>query len=177
MEQDIKALEKSLQAMLEKFKDELSAIRTNRPSPKLVEDIKVDYFDQKMTVKQLSSITVVLPREINISVWDRNAVALIAKAIEMSNLGLSANVDGNLIRLNLPPLTDERRQEFIKLVKQLAEQGRIKIRTLRDDANKKAKELSEDLKFKFLKQTQELVDKCNKEIEIQLLNKVNEINA
>lgn len=177
MESEIKELEKSLQGVIQRFKDDMGGIRTNRPSPKLVEDIRVDYFDQKMTVKQLGSITIVPPREIDINVWDRNAVSPVIKAVEASALGVGANADGNLIRINLPQLTDERRQEFVKLAKQIAEQARIKIRTCRDDANKKSKTLPEDLKFKSLKKVQELVDTANKDIEVHLVQKIDEINV
>jgi len=177
MDQDIKDFEKKLQNIITGFKNEISGIRANRPSPKLIEDIKVNYFDQIMTVKQLGSIAIVPPREINISIWDKGAVAPIAKAIESSGLGLSANIDGNLIRLNLPQLTDERRQELIKLIKSLSENSRIKIRSSRDDVNKKAKALpDEDQKFKAMKKTQEMVDKYNKEVENNLLAKIQEIN-
>ena len=178
MDQEIKNFEKNLQNIVASFKNEISGIRTNRPSPKLVEDIKVDYFNQKMTVKQLGSIAIVPPREININIWDKGAVGPVAKAIEVSGLGLSANIDGNLIRLNLPQLTDERRQELIKLIKSLTENSRIKIRSARDDINKKAKALSdEDDKFKSLKKNQEMVDKYNKELEVNLENKIKEINS
>ncbi len=178
MEQEIKNFEKNLQNIITGFKNEIFGIRTNRPSPKLVEDIKVDYFDQQMTVKQLGSIAIVPPREINISIWDKGAVGPVAKAIETSGLGLSVNIDGNLIRLNLPQLTDERRQELAKLIKSLAENFRIKIRSSRDDINKKAKALpDEDEKFKAMKKTQDLVDKYNKEIENILLVKIQEING
>ena len=178
MDNDLKQFELKLKSITESFKQEISGIRTNRPSPKLVEDIKVDYFNQKMTVKQLGSIAIVPPREININIWDKGAVGPVAKAIEVSGLGLSANIDGNLIRLNLPQLTDERRQELIKLIKSLTENSRIKIRSARDDINKKAKALSdEDDKFKSLKKNQEMVDKYNKELEVNLENKIKEINS
>ena len=177
MEQDLKIFDGKLKNIVDGFKEEISGIRANRPTPKLVENIVVDYFGQKMSIKQLGSITIVLPREINVSLWDKNSVTSVAKAIETSGLGLSANIDGNVIRLNLPVMTDERRQEFIKLVKSIAENSRIKIRSLRDDFNKKAKALAdEDEKFKNLKKIQEAVDKRNKEIEISLENKVKEIS-
>ena len=174
---ELKNLDKNLNSIIDGFKNEISSIRTNRPTPKLVEDIKVDYFNQKMSVKQLGSISVAPPREIIISLWDKNAVLPVVRAIEGSGLGVGVNADGNLIRINLPPLTDERRQEFIKLTKAIAENQRIRIRSTRDDYNKKAKLLPEDQKFKLLKQIQEAIDKANKEIEIQLLNKISEINS
>ncbi|OGY65857.1 MAG: ribosome recycling factor [Candidatus Harrisonbacteria bacterium RIFCSPLOWO2_01_FULL_44_18] len=178
----LKDLENRIRPLFGALKQEFITLRTNRPSPKLVEDIKVDYFDQKLTVKQLGSISVVPPREINIQVWDKNAVAPVAKAIEASSLGVSANIDGNLIRINLPTLTDERRQELTRLVKSVTEQTKIKVRNLRDDANKKIeqtfkdKKISEDQKFKLKKQIQDAIDKINKEIENLLEAKTKEIN-
>lgn len=174
---DIKAFEVNLQTLAERFRGEIAAIRTNRPAAKLVEDIRVDYFDQKLAVKQLGAITVVPPREIVVTCWDPGAAAAVAKAIETSSLGLSVVVDGKSIRLNLPPLTDERRRELVKLVRGLAENVRIKIRSLRDNFRKIAKDLKdEDERFKMQERIQEMVDKTNRQLEEQLANKIKEIN-
>lgn len=178
----LKDLEQKFKYLTDSLKQEFLNIRTNRPTPKLIENVKVDYMGQSMTVKQLGSISVVPPREIDISVWDRGAISPVAKAIENAGLGMTPNIDGNLIRLNLPPLTDERRQELVKLVKNTVEQTRIKIRAMRDDANKKteadfkAKTISEDQKFKLRDQIQKAVDKVNAEIENLLAGKIKEIN-
>lgn len=182
METLIKDLEKNLKAALESLKVELSGVRTNRPNPKLVEDIKVDYMGQQLTVKQLGTISIIPPREINISLWDKAAIAPLMKAIETSGRGLTANSDGNVIRINLPTLTDERRQELIKLVKSMTEQVKIRVRSLRDDVNKKvessfkAKTISEDQKYKGKEQIQKAVDKINAEIESVLSGKIKEIS-
>lgn len=176
MNDELRDLEQKTQAIFESLRQELFGIRTNRPTTKLVEDIKVDYFGQQLPIKQLGSISIAPPREIDISVWDKNAVAPAVKAIETSGLGVSASPDGNLIRINLPPLTDERRKELTKLVKNMAEQSRIKIRALRDEANKKIKDLPEDEHFKLKNKIQEAVDKANKEIENLLDSKLKEIN-
>ena len=179
----VKELEQKLKVVVDSFKQELLGIRTNRPSAKLVEDIRVDYAGQSLMIKQLGSISIVPPKEIDINVWDSSAVASVAKALESSKLGFSANINGNLIRINLPSLTQERRDELAKLVKSIAEQNRIKIRAGRDDANKKIeqsfkeKKISEDQKFKDRKKIQEAVDKANNEIENLLTGKVQEINA
>jgi ribosome recycling factor len=178
----VKELEQKIKPLIEVLRQEFLNLRTNRPSPKLVENIKVSYMEQQFLVKQLGSISVVPPKEIDISVWDKNAVGPVAKAIESAGLGVSANIDGNLIRINLPPLTDERREELIKLVKQTAEQTRIKIRAMRDEANKKSeslfkeKKISEDQKFKNKEQIQKAVDKANGEIENILASKIKEIS-
>lgn len=177
----VQELELKIKENLEYLKSQFAAIRGGRPSPKLVEDIVVDYFGQKMPLKQLGSISVNPPREILISVWDKQAVATVAKAVESSNLNVSANTDGNLIRINLPPLSTERRQELIKIIKKETEEARIKIRHLRDEANKKisqqeeAGKINEDDKFKLKQEIQKKIDKANNDIEMMLEKKIKEI--
>lgn len=181
MNEKLKELEKKISDTLQYLKSQLGAIRGGRPSPMLVEDILVDYFGQKMTIKQLGSISIAPPREIQISFWDKQAVMAAAKAIESSNLNVSANIDGNLIRINLPSLTSERRQEFIKVVKKESEETRINIRHLRDEENKKINlweqedKINEDEKFKLKEEVQKIIDKSNKDIEVMLENKIKEI--
>ncbi|MEK9186041.1 MAG: ribosome recycling factor, partial [Patescibacteria group bacterium] len=114
-----KDLEQKLKTFVDGLRQEFLNIRTNRPTAKLVEDIKVDYLGQQLTIRQLGSITIVPPREIDISVWDKEALGAVIKAVEASGRGLTANTQGNLIRINLPTLTDERRQELIKLIKSI----------------------------------------------------------
>jgi ribosome recycling factor len=183
MEQNfLKELELKTEEIIKYFRGQLSAIRGSRPSPKLVEDIPVEYFGQKLAIKQLASIAVAPPREIQITIWDKQIVSGIAKAIESSNLNVSANVEGNLIRINLPPLSEERRRELIKIVKKEAEETRIKLRHLRDDINKKivheleAKKITKDDKFQLKEKVQEFIDKTNSEIEKILETKIKEIN-
>ena len=174
-------LENKIKEILNYFKDQLSAIRSGRPTPKLVEDLSVDYFGQKMTIKQLGSINIIPPREIQISVWDKQAVGGVIKAIENSNLSVSANTDGNLIRINLPALSTERRQELIKVAKKEAEETKIKIRHSRDEFNKKISsqeesgEITEDQKFKFKDEIQKIVDRANKDIEEMIEKKIKEM--
>lgn len=177
-----KIFTESAKPALEALKTELSGVRTNRPNPKLVEDIKVDYLGQQLTIRQLGSINIVPPREIDINVWDKGSLPSVMKGIETSGRGLTANSDGNLIRINLPTLTDERRQELTKLVKSMVEQSKIKIRASRDEVNKKietaykAKAISEDQKFKSKEQVQKSVDKINGEVELLLAGKIKEIS-
>jgi len=165
--------------ILEKFKQEIAGIRGNRPSPALVENLKVDYFGQSLLVKQLGSISILPPREIDINVWDKNAVTPIVKTIEAA--GLSVNFEGNLIRINLPPLTEERRQELIKTVRKIAENYRIQLRHQRDETNKEithsfdAKEITEDKKFKLKEENQKNTDEINKQIEEILAKKTKEL--
>ncbi len=178
---DTKDLESKLKTVTEAFKNELLGIRSNRPSPKMIEDIQVEYFDQMMPIKQLGTIHVVPPREMQVSVWDQGALQAVAKAIEGSAMGLSVAVTGTIIRVTLPALSDERRAELIKLSKSISETYRIKIRALRDDANKKIeqmekeKQITEDVKFKSRKKVQEIIDKANAEVEMQLGKKMKEI--
>lgn len=180
-EELIKFLTEKLNAVAESLKNELLGIRTNRPSAKMIENIPVDTYGQKMTVRQLGSITIVPPREINVMVWDKEAVNLVAKAIESSPLGVSANIESNLIRINLPTLTEERKKEIIKMVKATAEEKRIKIRAARDEANKRIKDaerektLNEDESFKLKEKIQKEVDTVNKRIEDMTLSKIKEI--
>lgn len=141
----------------------------------------VEVYGQKMPVKALGSISVLPPREIQISLWDKEAVNSVAKAIETSALKVSANIDGNLIRLNMPSLTDERKKEYEKAIRKMAEETRIKIRGVREDANKEVKSLetdksiSEDAAFKKKEEVQKSVDKFNAEVEKLLEGKLKEI--
>ncbi len=174
-------LEQKIKQALDYFKDQLSSIRGGRPNAKLVEDILVEYFGQRLPIKQLGSISMVPPREIQISVWDKNAASAVLKGIEASNLNVGVNLDGNVVRVNLPPLSGERRQEFIKLVKKETEDAKIKVRSLRDEENKEInrkfenKEIGEDEKFKLKEKVQKIIDKANEEIEKLLEGKIREI--
>ncbi len=176
----LKDLEQKSAEIIQHFKDELSGIRGGRPTTKLVEDIQVDYFGQKLAIKQLGSISVILPREIQVSVWDGGAASAVSKAVDAA-LNVGASIEGNLIRINLPPLSEERRRELTKIVKKEAEEARIKIRALRDDILKTIKgqedkgEITEDDKFKLKEQIQKDIDKTNEEIEKILENKIKEI--
>lgn len=182
MEIILNELKSKGQAVMEDLKKALSAVRTTRPSAALVEDIKVNYYNQMTPVKQLGTIGIQPPREISIQIWDKGAIAAVAKAIESSTLNLSASVDGQIIRIFLPELSQERRDELIKYVKKVAEEHRIQMRHLRDEVNKKiqsafdANELGEDQKFKAKEQVQKEVDKLNEEMDKTLDNKVKEIN-
>lgn len=177
----IKDLQIKTDAAIQYLKEQLAGVRGGRPTPKLVENISVDYLGQKLSIKQIGSIIIVPPREIQISVWDKQALPNVAKAIESSNLNISANIEGNLIRINLPPLSQERRLELIKVAKKEAEETKIKIRSFRDETNKKISqqleqgEITEDDKFKLKEESQKLVDKNNEEIERLLANKIKEI--
>jgi len=172
---------KEIDRIVETFKKEMAGIRTNRPSPGLIEDIKVSYYGQLVPIKHVGSVGITPPRELHVQVWDTSAVSLVSKAIESSQLGLSPQVEGNMVRVFLPELSVERREEFIKHVKKTAEQYRIEIRHARDEANKdverrlNGKEITEDEKFKEREDIQKLTEKVNGEIEKLLDEKIKEI--
>ncbi len=175
---DTKSFEADINRIASDFKRELAGVRTNRPSAGLVEDIKVNYYDKQTPVKHLASVGIVLPREIDIQVWDASATSAVAKAIETSSLGLSPQVQGNVVRVHLPELSAERRAEFVRHVKKLAEDRRIQIRHFRDDANRRAqndKSLTEDDRFSEKENVQKIVDKANDDIERALEAKIKEI--
>lgn len=175
-------LKTKAQIITEDLKKALSGVRTTRPNSALVEDIKVNYYDQITPIKQLGTISIQPPREISIQVWDKGATTAVAKAIESSTLSLSAAIDGQTIRIFLPALSEERREELIKYIKKVTEEHRIQLRHLRDETNKKIqsafddKELDEDQKFKSKEQVQKEMDKINGDIEKLLEGKIKEIN-
>ena len=178
----LKELENKTKIFIDALKQEFLTMRSNRPSPKMVEDIPVEAYGQKMTVKQLGAISIVPPIQIQVAVWDKSVVNAVAKAIESSNLKVNASIDGVVIKINLPPLSDERRKEMEKVVKKQTEETKIKIRSLRDEANKKITKafddsaISEDDKFNLKDKIQKEVDRANGEIEKILENKIKEIN-
>ncbi len=165
------------------LKRELGGIRTNRPTTGLVDDIKVSYYNQMMPLKQLGTIGISPPREIHIQVWDAEAVPMVSKAIESSSLGITANIEGNTIRIYLPELSEERREELIKHVKRVTEDHRIQLRHARDEANKQIQKLfdestvNEDQKFKQKEAIQKETDKVNENINGYVEAKVKEIRA
>lgn len=182
MDDELKKFETRLAEITKKLLDEFLSIRTNRPTTKLVEDIKVDYYGEMIPIKASGTVSIVPPREITISVWDKNTLGPVSKAIETSGIGLTPNIDGNTIRLNLPPLTNERREELIKLIKRMAEDERIKVRRERDDIIKQVKEnedagtVNESERFKLKEKIQKIVDSANGEIEKMLTAKIGEIH-
>ncbi len=177
----VKDLETSLQGTAGKLKQDLGAVRGNRPSVEMVQDIRLNLYDQSLTVKELGSIAVVPPRTIQVTVWDASAVGAVANAINNAHVGLSASNDGNVIRATLSALGDERREELTKLVKKTAEAARIQIRAHRDDAMKRLKdaetkkEITEDDAFRAKDKAQKAVDKANADIEQAVNGKLTEL--
>ncbi len=180
-EQIIKELEAALAETVGKLKQEFGQIRGNRPSPDMIQDIKINLYDQMLSIRELGSLSVLPPRTIQITVWDPDAVPAIMKAIETAHLGLSTNNDGMNIRATLSPLGDERRDEMTKLVKKMSETARIQVRARREDAMKRLKdsesrkEITEDDVFKGKEGIQKVTDKANGEIEALTKNKTEEL--
>ena len=150
---------------LDVFNKELSSLRTGRANASMLDLVKVDVYGQQMPINQLASITTPEPRIINIQVWDINNVNLIDAAIKKSELGLNPQIDGQLIRLPIPELNEERRTELKKLIKSMGEKCKISIRNIRRDANEelkkllKSKEIGEDEEKSFEKNVQLITDK------------------
>ncbi len=150
---------------IEVFSKELSSLRTGRANAAMLDLIRVDVYGQQMPINQIGSITTPEPRIINIQVWDQNNVSLIDAAIQKSELGLNPQVDGQLIRLPIPELNEERRIELKKLIKSMGEKCKVSIRNIRRDANDelkkllKAKEIGEDEEKSFEKNVQQITDK------------------
>ena len=150
---------------IEVFSKELSSLRTGRANAAMLDLVKVDVYGQQMPINQVGSITTPEPRMINIQVWDQNNVNLVDAAIKKSELGLNPQIDGQLIRLPIPELNEERRTELKKLIKSMGEKCKISIRNIRRDANEelkkllKNKEIGEDEEKSFEKNVQLITDK------------------
>ncbi len=166
---------------IEAFTKELSSLRTGRANASMLDLIKVDVYGQQMPINQIASITTPEPRMINIQVWDQNNVSLIDGAIKKSELGLNPQIDGQLIRLPVPELNEERRTELKKLIKSMGEKCKISIRNIRRDANEelkkllKSKEIGEDEEKSFEKNIQNITDNHTKIVDEKVSNKEKEI--
>jgi len=173
--------ETRMQKTVEATRSELSKIRTGKASPAILDAIRVDYYGTSVPIKQVASISVPEPRLIQIQPWDKKILPEIEKAIQKSDLGLNPINDGNLIRLPIPPLTEERRKDLVRVVHKLGEEGRMAIRNIRRDANehlKKAEknhEISEDDAHRAMKEIQELTDEYIEKIDEVIKAKEKEI--
>jgi len=165
----------------EVFANDLSSLRTGRANPALLDIVKVDVYGQQMSINQLATITTPDARTINVQVWDKNNTTLIDTAIKKSNLGINPQIDGQLLRIPLPSLNEERRNELKKLMKGLAEKAKISIRNIRREANDslkkdlKEKKIGEDELKSFEKQIQKSTDQQILELEKKLESKEKEI--
>ena len=166
---------------IEKFQKDLSSLSTGRANANLLDLVKVDVYGQKMPINQLGSISTPDPRTLNIQVWDISNIPLIDSAIKKSELGLNPQIDGQLLRLPIPDLSEERRSEMKKLIKTMGEQCKVSIRNIRRDANDelkkllKEKDLSEDDEKKEEKNIQTITDKSIKLVDEKISTKEKEI--
>ena len=178
---DEKSYSLKMDKAIEVFSRELSSLRTGRANASMLDLIKVDVYCQQIPINQIGSITTPEPRMINIQVWDSNNVALVDAAIKKSDLGLNPQIDGQLIRLPIPELNEERRNELKKLIKSMWEKCKISIRNIRRDANEelkkllKSKEIGEDDEKSFEKNVQTITDKHIQIVDEKISSKEKEI--
>ena len=165
----------------EAFTKNLSALRTGRANASMLDIIKVEVYGQKMPINQLATITTPEPRYLNVQVWDQNNVTLIDSSIRKSEMGLNPQIDGQLIRIPIPNLNEERRNELKKMVKSIAEKSKVSIRNIRREANDisktmlKEKKISEDENNKYSKEVQTITDQEVKKIDEKTSQKEKEI--
>jgi len=170
-----------MERMVEGVQRDLAAFRTGRATPALVENLKVEYYGTPVALKEIASIQVIDARLLGIQPWDKSALSAIEKAIMTSELGMMPSNDGNIIRLEIPSLTEERREELGKQLSKRAEEGRVAIRNMRRQANEaidkmeKAEGLSEDEVRVGKKEVQEITDEKTEEIDKLLEEKLEEI--
>ena len=178
---DEKSYSLKMDKAIEVFSKELSSLRTGRANAAMLDLVKVDVYGQQMPINQVGSITTPEPRMINIQVWDQNNVNLVDAAIKKSELGLNPQIDGQLIRLPIPELNEERRTDLKKIIKSMGEKCKISIRNIRRDANEelkkllKSKEIGEDEEKSFEKNVQLITDKHIEIVDEKISTKEKEI--
>ena len=176
-----KNYQQKMSKTIDVFSKDLASLRTGRANASMLDLVKVDIYGQKMPINQLATVTTPEPRTINIQVWDLNNVSLIDSAIKKSELGLNPQIDGQLLRLPVPDLTEERRIELKKIVKSTGEKCKVSIRNIRREANDelkkllKGKEISEDDLKKFEKIIQEFTDSNINLVDEKVASKEKEI--
>jgi ribosome recycling factor len=177
----LEKLKSDLKKVEEFLKTELASLRVGRATPSLVENVVVDYYGAKTPLKQLASISAPEPRMLIVEPWDKNALSAVEKAILTSDLGLNPIVDKNLIRISIPPLTQERRESLAKIAGAKLEEAKIQCRAKRDEAMKEtnalfdSKKMAEDEKFKAKERIQQLIDETNRNLENTIKAKEKEI--
>jgi len=167
----IQETKEKMEKSLEHYRNELKAVRTGRASVAMFEHIKVDYYGTPTPLNQVGTLSAPEPRLITIQPWEPSLIPAIEKAIMTSNMGFNPSNDGVMIRIPVPPLTEERRREIVKMIKKMAEEAKVIIRNIRRDANEvikkleKDKEISEDEAKRLTGKVQELTDEFIKEID------------
>ncbi len=180
---DLKDLEKRMKGVVDSLKRDFSGLRTGRASINILDPITVDVYGQKMPLNQVANVSVPEPRMLSVQVYDKAAVSAVDKAIREANLGLNPIVDGTMLRLPIPPLTTERRQELVKIAHKYAETAKVAVRNVRRDGNDQLKkmekdsDISQDEHKKGTSDVQTLTDKIIAEIDELLANKDQEINT
>ena len=178
---DDKSYSLKMDKTIEVFMKELSSLRTGRANVAMLDLVKVDVYGQQMPINQIGSITTPEPRMINVQVWDQNNVSLVDSAIKKSELGLNPQIDGQLIRLPIPELNEERRNELKKIIKSMGEKCKVSIRNIRREANEelkkllKSKEIGEDEEKSHEKNVQTITDKHISIVDEKVSSKEKEI--
>jgi len=174
-------LKSKMEKSLEALRRDLSRVRTGRASLALLDGVRVNYYGVPTALSQVSSLSVPESRTISIQPWDAKMIGEIEKAIQKSDLGLTPLSDGKIVRINIPPLTEERRKELVKVTKRMEEECKVALRNIRRDANeqlktaKKDKAVSEDEQFKLQEEVQKLMDKSIEKAEEIIKTKEKEI--
>jgi len=180
-EETIKSCNSKMKKAFDVFNHDLGSLRTGRANASMLDIIKVDVYGQKMSVNQLATVSTPEPRLLTVQVWDQNNVTLIDSAIKKSNLGINPQIDGQLMRIPIPNLNEERRNELKKIMGELAEKAKVAIRNIRREANDKLKQDLKDKKIgedewkKSEKKIQNLTDSQISELEKKLKEKEKEI--
>jgi len=180
---EIRNLKSKFEQIIQKLKEDLAGVRTGRASTGLVENILVSYYGSTTPLKQMATLSTPDATQISIQPWDKNALGDIELALRNSDQNLSASSDGNVIRVSLPPMTQERRDELVRSIHRKGEEGRIALRTSRSDVWEKIKRLekdgkvTEDDRYSAEKELNDIIDEYNKKIETQVLEKENELRA
>jgi len=178
---DDKSYNLKMDKAIDVFSKELTSLRTGRANAAMLDLIRVEVYGQKMPINQIGSITTPEPRMINIQIWDQSNVSLVDSAIRKSELGLNPQIDGQLIRLPVPELNEERRTELKKIIKSMGEKCKIAIRNIRRDGNEdlkkllKSKDISEDDEKSFQKKIQDITDKHIAAVDTRVSSKEKEI--
>lgn len=181
VENEVGKLSKTSEEILKHFKNEISGLRAGRPNPSLVENVEVECYGTKMPLGKLAAIDIQLPNVILIQPWDKNAIQSIEKAVLRANLGVSPAVDGNIVRVVLPPITEDRRKDLVKILGKKSEEAKIAFRLARDEVRKTIhqaandKKISEDDKFRGDALLQKEVAAFNEKIDAIVKDREKEI--
>jgi len=175
--------ERRMKKSVEALTGDLSGIRSGKATPALLDSVRVEAYGQKSPLNQVASISVPDPKSLVVQPWDKNIIGDVVKAIQTAELGFNPQVEGNIIRIPVPPLSEERRMDLVKLCKKMAEEGKVAVRNVRRDANEKLKkaekdsDISEDQMHKGTDEIQKLTDKFVKDMDDLLEAKEKEIMA